>query len=139
MPKLILCVGIPASGKTTYAINWVAGDPDRLRVNRDSLRYMMFGSYWGEGVDERFVTETQMNIVRRALHAGKDVIIDDTNLNDNVRSVFRGTARTYLADFELVFFDVDVEEAIRRNAARDRRVPDDVIRNMHDRYLKIRQ
>ncbi len=42
MKKLLV---LPASGKSTYAVNWVNENPEhRLRINQDSIR-RMFGNY----------------------------------------------------------------------------------------------
>mgnify|MGYP003455142708 FL=1 len=49
MNKLILTRGIQGSGKTTWARQWVAEDPDsRVRINNDDLRNML-GNYWVVG------------------------------------------------------------------------------------------
>lgn len=81
MTELILTRGLPASGKSTWAKAWVAEDPkNRVRVNRDDLRYMMFGSYWGKGVDEDAVTAAEEGAVKAALAKGRSVVVDATHL-----------------------------------------------------------
>lgn len=48
MTELRITRGYPSSGKTTYARNWVAEDPEhRVRVNRDDLRWNLYGRYTG--------------------------------------------------------------------------------------------
>ena len=43
--QVIVCQGIPASGKSTYANEWVLEDPvHRVRINMDSIRNML-GKY----------------------------------------------------------------------------------------------
>lgn len=55
MSGVIVLRGLPGSGKSTWAKEWVAGDPDnRVRINRDDIRYASFGKYWG--VDEDYVS-----------------------------------------------------------------------------------
>lgn len=81
MADLIITRGLPASGKSTWSKTWVAADPkNRVRVNRDDIRYMMFGSYWGDGVDEDAVSTAEEAMVRASLKAGKSVVIDATHL-----------------------------------------------------------
>ena len=47
MPTLHLTRGIPGSGKSTFAKQWVQEDPEgRVRINRDDLRGMMFATDW---------------------------------------------------------------------------------------------
>lgn len=44
--KLILCRGIQASGKSTWAKAWAKEDPEhRVRFNNDDIRNML-GEYW---------------------------------------------------------------------------------------------
>ena len=46
MSKIILCRGIQGSGKSTWAKQWVAEDPEhRVRFNNDDVRNML-GVYW---------------------------------------------------------------------------------------------
>ena len=46
MPTLHITRGLPASGKSTWAREWVAEDPaSRAEVNRDQLRLMMHGGF----------------------------------------------------------------------------------------------
>lgn len=45
MNKIIICRGIPASGKSTWAKQWVLEDPEhRIRINQDDIRNML-GKY----------------------------------------------------------------------------------------------
>lgn len=45
MNRLIICRGLPASGKTTWAKEWVMKDPgNRVRINLDDIRSML-GKY----------------------------------------------------------------------------------------------
>lgn len=79
MAEIIVTRGLPASGKSTWAKAWVSEDPDnRVRVNRDDIRFALFGKY--TGVDENFVTKVEEETVRAALKAGKDVVIDAMHL-----------------------------------------------------------
>lgn len=81
MTEVILTRGLPASGKSTWAKAWVAADPSsRVRVNRDDIRFQLYGSYWGEGVDENVVSKVEEAMVKAAVDAGKSVVIDATHL-----------------------------------------------------------
>lgn len=140
MSKLILTRGIPASGKSTFAKAWVAEDPtNRARINRDDLRFQMFGSYWGEGVDENAVTIAQQSLLRGFLKAGRDVVLDNTNLKSrDVRDTLK-IAAAFGATVEYRDFPIDLDEAINRDWSRkvrgDRSVGEDVIRNFYKRFI----
>lgn len=137
MSSLTVCVGIPASGKTTYALQWVREKAGRVRVNRDDLRFMMYGTYHGGHVDEREVTVAQDSIILNSLSVGLDVIVDNTNLSTRVIQDFETTAHCMSAEFNVKRFDISLNEALDRNNCRSGWVPQDVIRNMYDRYKEL--
>lgn len=136
MAKLLICRGLPASGKSTFARNWVAEDPDgRVRVNRDDLRVTAFGK--PHGVDERLITEFQHSMIRAALRAGLDVISDDTNLNSKFLKSLLEIAAEFGAEIEWhdEFLFVPLATCLVRDRRREARVGDDVIQNFYSRYI----
>jgi predicted kinase len=133
--------GLPASGKTSWAREMVDRQPigSMVRLNRDDMRAMMFGpdyrtpKYEGE---ER-VSAVQHGPIVELLRSGADVIVDDTNLRvRNVKTFLQLAARAG-ADARVVddFLDVDVEECVRRDAARPNPVGERVIWGMWEKYL----
>ena len=77
--KIIICRGIPASGKSTWAKQWVQQSPkNRIRINYDDMR-MMFGEYW---VPHRenfpFLKDIRNSILRNAIYNDFDIVIDMT-------------------------------------------------------------
>jgi len=132
MIKVEMLVGIPGSGKSTYAKQVVAKDPSNwVRVNNDDLRAMMNGSVWSADY-EKMVTDARNYLIRDALKRGKNVIIDNLNLNRRHFDDVCKIAKSVNADiqvFEKAFY-IELEEALERNAKREgaARVPDDVIK-----------
>ena len=117
---LYITIGLPASGKSTWAKKMVYDNPDMYkRVNKDDLRAMLDVSHWSKG-NEQFVLDTRDYIVREALKQGKNVIVDDTNLSvkHQERLELVVSHVNLGVDIELVFFDVSVEECIRRDSQR---------------------
>lgn len=130
MTELVVTRGLPGSGKSTWARAWVSADPSsRLRVNRDDIRVMLYGSYWGEGVDENEVSRVEEAAVRNALKAGKSVVVDATNLKS---SYVRKWAKIH--PVTLQDFPVPIAEAVSRDAGRERIVGEKVIRSLAQRY-----
>lgn len=139
-PTLTLTRGLPASGKTTFALAQLeAAEPGALsRVNRDSLRRMLHGQARYGHVTEQQVTAAARSTIRELLTARVDVICDDTNLRARHLRTLAGIG--WAAGAEVVvrdFTDVTPDECVRRDAARgpDARVGEQVIRDMHARYL----
>lgn len=139
--QLVITRGNVASGKSTYATQWVEEFPlDRMRVERDMIREQMYDEFVLDYEREKTVTVVQRAMVEAGLRAGKSVIVSDTNLrSSNVRDWMK-VAKKFNAEFVAVDMEVPLEECIRRNKARGdaggRFVPEDVIRNFHDRYMR---
>ncbi len=84
MLKCILTVGVPSSGKSTWAKAEVAKDPENwIRVNNDDLRAMANGSVFSADY-EKFIADTRKFIIKEAFKRNKNVIID--NVNSSKRS-----------------------------------------------------
>lgn len=136
MPELLITRGLPASGKSSFAKAWVAEDPSRrVRVNRDDTRAMVqSGVPWSRDLED--VTTTVCHAAIRALlRSGRDVVVDDTNLNGGNAKRLSRIAAQCGADFTVKDFPISVEDAIARDAVREHGVGEKVIRGMHDRYL----
>lgn len=134
MREVIVLKGLPASGKSTWARAQVRQFPGRFkRVNKDDLRDMLDDGEWSEA-NERFIVRARDRLIVAAIDAGHDVIVDDTNLNPEheraIRKLVEGRAEVVVREFE-----VTVEEAIKRDHERARSVGEQVIRDMHQRWL----
>ena len=82
MKKVIIMKGLPGSGKSTYAKNLVAEQPNIYkRINRDDLRMMFDNGATSDG-NEKFVKKVRDVLIIKALEEGKHVIVDDTNLSE---------------------------------------------------------
>ena len=79
---LIITRGLPGSGKSTQALEWVNQEPDRrARVNRDELRMALYGKYTGLTFkQEQALSHAQRAAVKSLLEGGRSVVVDDTNL-----------------------------------------------------------
>lgn len=133
MQKIILTVGIVASGKSTWAKEEVKKDPNTIRINRDDLRIMMTNYEYSEE-NEKLVIATRDHIMLSSLKQGRNVIIDDTNLNRRIFDDICGlvnNAGIQCMVMEKPFF-ISLNEAIERNAKREgfARIPEDVIQKM---------
>lgn len=136
MTTLHITRGLPGSGKSTWAREWVAADPrNRSRVNRDDLRAMLYGATHGLTHDqEAHVTSASHSLALAHLRRGLDVVADDTNLRAKYVTNWRQIAERAGAALEVHDFEVPVETAIARDAQRDKPVGEDVIRGM-SRFL----
>lgn len=137
MSTLIVTRGLPAAGKSTWARQWVAAAPGtRVRVNRDDLRAMLFGTPDYSWVQEQATTEASRTTVRALLAGHWDVVADDTNLRPRYVREWARFAAANGAGFEVIEFPISVEDSITHDAARDRPVGEDVIRRMAGKYTR---
>lgn len=130
--RLMMLQGLPASGKTTYAKELAA--KGWVRVNKDDLRAMLHDSKWSQN-NEKAVLAGRDLIIRAALTAKRNVVVDDTNFAPKHEATLRALAKEYHADFEIRSFDTDVEECITRDLKRANSVGERVIRQMYRRYV----
>ena len=135
VPIIYASKGIPGSGKTTACRKVIDNDPSIIRANRDEIRFMLYGKYYG--VDEETVTFVQYTIIDAALRAGRDVYVDDTNLSpiaqQNLIDAARRVEGTHIEWHDHT--DVPLCVCIERDDARERKVGASVIRGMWEKYL----
>ena len=78
--KIIVLQGIPASGKSTWARQWVSEDPEhRVRFNRDDIRNML-GVYWVPS-REGLTNNIYNTFIHDAMIGQYDIVLDNMNLN----------------------------------------------------------
>jgi len=78
MNKLLILQGIPASGKSTWAREFISKDNNSKKwiiVNRDSIRSML-GEYWVP-TREDLVSEIEKYTIETALLRDYNVIVED--------------------------------------------------------------
>ncbi len=134
--KILILRGLQASGKSTFAKEFVANNIDWVRVNRDDLRNMR-GKYWIPE-QERLITKWERDCVYAALCSGYNVILDATNLNSKFLKDFKQFFEKAVEGtiIEEKFFEVPLEECIRRDSLRtEGKVGAEVIMNTYKKYL----
>lgn len=96
MRSILMTIGLPGSGKSTYAKELLRKEPNRWkRINRDDLRMMNDNRLFSPGEPERemLITREMLACTRSCLRAGKDVILDNTNLQGKARKVVHDLAQ----------------------------------------------
>lgn len=135
--KLAYTRGLPGSGKTRAAFEWLEKNPDAIRINNDDLRYMFSGAYWSNKALEKKVRAMRNAFIHTALAQGHSVIVDNTHLPESYEETYRQIALQHGAKLEVIDLrDVPLEVCIERNYKRDRVVPEKVIRDMYRRFIK---
>jgi predicted kinase len=135
--EIKLMRGLPASGKSTIAHDWVADDPDwRLRVNRDDIRNAMYNKFWGlTHHQEQTVSLMEEAMVKAAVLAKISVVVDATHLKAKFIKRWYDVANSLGVDIHVQDVDTPLEECIERDKLRDKSVGEEVIRDMHRRFF----
>lgn len=138
MKRFIIVRGIPASGKSTWAKQWVSKDPShRVRVNQDDIRSML-GTYWVPS-RESLVKAIQDSIITEALTQGYNIVVDNTNMNKTTLEHYTQLCKKY-EEYIIVykdFFDTPLSVCIERDKNRDNPITELVIRDFYNRYKSI--
>ena len=143
--KLIMCKGLPASGKSTWAKEYVKKSGNTKRINKDDLRAMMDNGIFS-GKNEKFVLEVRDFLIQQALMSGFNVIVDDTNLHPKhearMREIIKSWDKVLMPgkkekwEFEVEDFSlVPLETCIARDLKRPVSVGEKVIRQMYNQFL----
>ena len=129
MTTAYVLVGIPGSGKSTYARK-LAETENAYVISGDDVREELYGSAeiqgnWAEiwsCIDER-ISEC----------CGMNVVLDGTHCRPEYRAEAITLLRSYGYDnIEAVVLDVSLATALARNFQRSRSVPDYIVKQMHE-------
>jgi predicted kinase len=144
MQKILILRGIPASGKSTFAKQYLIDHPEFRRINRDALREMHNGYIQNED-NEKFIKKLRDLIIMETLLAGNSVIVDDTNISPKNENRITDISREYTnktgkkVEIETMLFDITLDEAIKRDSERERPVGHKQITKMHNTLNGIRE
>jgi predicted kinase len=110
--QVVILVGLPGSGKSTFHVQRFAAT--HVHVSRDN-----FPSTRNPG-------RRQATLLEEALTAGRDVVVDNTNLRVADRAPIIDAARRHGATVIVYVFEADVAACRERNRRRQgrARVPD---------------
>ncbi len=125
MVRFIMLVGIPGSGKSTFAKQLGC-----KIFSSDELRKELWENENIQGNNEELFKELHKRI-KAALNNGEDCVYDATNINAKRRKAFLTEIKNINCKKICATIITDFDLCIERNSQRNRRVPYDVMRKMY--------
>lgn len=135
MPHLIITRGFPASGKSTFAAQWVGQSPDtRVEINRDSVRTSLGFPLLGNRGQEKAVTICCDALMEEAASRGADIIVSNANLRQRYIKQLYSWACDHGYTVEIKDFVVELDKLVQRNNNRGNPVPNEVIEDLYHKF-----
>lgn len=134
-PKLILLVGPPGCGKTTYAQEYIKEHINTIWISSDKIREELWGSEATQGDNNKVFALMQSRTIE-ALNNGMNVIYDCTNMTRNDRAYIISLCPKF-TQIEAHIIWAPIEECIKRDASRERSVGKEVIDRMLKRFQAV--
>ena len=128
-PKFIMMVGLVSSGKS-YKAEQLAKEYDATVFSSDKLREELYGDVNDQSHNQELFVELHRHI-KECLRSGKSAIFDATNISYKRRMAFLKELKNIPCEKICVLMATPYEECLKRNAERERKVPESVIKRMY--------
>lgn len=131
-PTFIMMVGLPGSGKSTYAEK-IAEESNAIICSSDMIRKELYGDVNSQ--DKNVVVFLTLHRrIKEHLSNGRNVIYDATNISSKRRRAFLKELERIVCIKKCVIMSTPFEECLEKNKQRDRVIPEDVICKMYKNW-----
>lgn len=127
---IYMLIGLPASGKSSWAAAQKEMNPDVVIVSSDKIREDTLGSESDQSNNEK-VFRIYDRKIKEAAKQGKDVIADATNLTQKRRIHYISEWKKYTNEIIGVLFAIPFDKCMERNQNRSRKVPKTAMKKLY--------
>jgi predicted kinase len=129
--KLILTVGLPGSGKSTYLANLGVN-----AISSDEIRRLLADDPNIQTIHRRVFASVRYLVKQRLSIGRPETYVDATNLTRWERRPYIRLGQLHDAPVEAIFFDVPLEVCLQRNLQRNRIVPEQAMRELARKLVR---
>lgn len=134
-PQILILVGAPGSGKTTFAKYFIHTEENWMRVCRDDFRMMHFSSSNLSPDQEGYITNMIDGAIAGLLKRRVNVLIDATHckaeyINHYIKQF------NHLADISFKVFDLDAQTIAERCEKRNKEKGKYISQSVQNKYIK---
>lgn len=134
MTNFYMLVGLPGSGKSNIAKKMKEENPKIQIFSSDELRKELWGNKNTQGNNSVLFKELH-NRIKFCLENGVDCIYDATNISSKRRIAFLNELKKFNdLNKTCIFVLTSIEKCFKNNKNRERKIPEEVIRNMYLRF-----
>ena len=140
-PQLLILVGPPGSGKSTFAKYHLRTEENWFRVNRDDLRSMQFSQENLSEDEEALLTKMVDSAIISLLNNKVNVVVDATHTRKEFLNQYI-VKFNHLADISFKLFEVETEElkqrVIQRYQETGKFIPPNVLKRFIEQYENVK-
>jgi O-phosphoseryl-tRNA(Sec) kinase len=135
---LIILVGLPASGKSTFAFKLKEKLELKFQnkvkvIDPDKIRDYVFPNSF-DFKNEPLIRDKNLQSVRKHLTNGLIVISDDLNYYSSMRHDLKLIADSLNIKFYIIHISTPLRLCIKRNEERGKPIPNEVIKNIYNKF-----
>ncbi|MFX1273553.1 MAG: adenylyl-sulfate kinase [Promethearchaeota archaeon] len=139
---LICLVGLPSSGKSTFAKILKERLIERIKgrnviiVDPDIIRESLTNNYF-DYRKEKIVRENNLLKISEALKEGNIVISDDLNYYSSMRHDLKEISDISSLSFFIIHISTPIDFCLKWNEIRGRKIPNEVIKKVNEKFDKF--
>ncbi|MGM5631892.1 AAA family ATPase [Apibacter raozihei] len=140
--QILLLIGPPGSGKSTFAKYFLRTEENWMRVCRDDFRHMNFSQENLSGEKEHLITKLVDASIQELIKKKTNVLIDATHCKKEYITEYIKKFNSY-ADISFKLFDLSLEElrkrCINREEQTGKHIPVRVLERMFEQFQNLKQ